>query len=779
MSPRFGSFLVAASSRPSIALILALCVVSGWLASSLELDTSMEVWFLDDDPDLVSYRDFLTTFDSDQIVVLAWRDEELWSAPGLAFVHEVTEAAQEVRLDYPEGALRPPGATTYGVQRARSIANLSEIVSQPGMLSVRPLYDAEAPPDPDAFRARILSDERLLGGLVSADAAVVSVVLDVDPLVADAALKIHLASALREFAERMGEQRGVSIAVAGPTMLDDAFFRYTERDMRTIIPAMGLVILLAILVLFRSPRALALPMSVVVLTCLLVTGLMALFGLKLTIIHTTVYPMLLGVGIASSVHVITRATSLRRAGQGPHEATRAALAQLVAPCFFTMATTVAGLLSLLTASLAPVRELGWLGASGVAISFLLTFALGPSLLPLLSAPSPGGSPGSRSLDRMWLAWDRRLQGLGRWVQRRAVGVSITSLLLLLVALMGFTRLQVGSNPLKYFRADDPVRTQMEFVERSLAGTTSLEVLVDTGSRDGLKEPAILNSMVRVQEYLEALPGVGSTISLADYVVDLRGAFRGGAEAERRIPDTRSEVAQLLVLLDDPSELEQWVDFEFSRGRINAPLKMSQAEQLVKEVPGVEALLAREFPPPAKAWATGMSKLISNMEHYLLRSQIRSLALAFVTVLVCMTLALGSLRLGLFSMVPNLLPIGISLGMMGWLGITLDPGTAMTGAVALGLVVDDTVHFLHHFRLRMEAGDDLRAATDHTLRETGRAIGMTSVVLVAGFWLMCLASFVPNIQFGFLCGLAIGLALVANLVVLPAVLVVFWPRVQGR
>ena len=229
------------------------------------------------------------------------------------------------------------------------------------------------------------------------------------------------------------------------------------------------------------------------------------------------------------------------------------------------------------------------------------------------------------------------------------------------------------------------------------------------------------------------------------------------------------------MLDDPSELEAWVDFEFQRGRINASLRMADAEQLAKEVDAIDELLAREFPAPLQASATGMSKLITKMESYLLQSQLRSLALAFITVLIFMMLAFGNLKLGVFAMIPNLIPIGMSLGGMGWIGMTLDPGTAMTGAVALGLVVDDTVHFIHHLRHRLMVGDDLTAAIIVTLRETGRAITVTSVVLVAGFWLLCLASFVPNIQFGFLCGLAIALALVANLVVLPAVLSLFRPN----
>ena len=773
MSVRGTRFLAGVSSRAVLGLLVLLCLASLWQARELRVDTSMEVWFLDDDPDLISYRDFLEHFATDQIIVMVWEDPQLWTAEGLAFVDRVTRAAQGLRLPLDPDAALADGAPSFGVQRARSITTMSEVVAEPGMLRVSPLYDADEPPDPAALRVRVMADERLVGGLVSADGAVAAVILDVDPLVEDIALKVRLATALIELTDRLGSERDVSIACAGPTMLDDAFLRYTQRDMMTVIPGMGLVILIAILLLFRSGRALALPMAVVSMTCVLVAGLMAALGLKFTIVHTIVFPMMLGIGVASSVHVITRAMNLRRGGATAEVAASEALASLLAPCFFTMATTVAGLLSLSTASLAPVRELGGLGASGAAISFVLTFALGPRLLPLL--PSPTGESGS--LERMWLAWDELLEGLGRRVQRHALGVTVVAALLLLLSLAGLLRLEVGSNPLNYFMRDDPVRVNLEFVEQRLSGTTSLEIFIDTGRDGGMKDPAVLRSMVAVQRHLSSIDGIGSTFSLADYITELRKAFHGGAPAEARVPDSRNEVAQLLVMLDDPSELDHWVDFEFRRGRINATLRMSDADKLVKEVDGVEALLAREFPPPLSAHATGMSKLISKMEAYLLSSQIRSLALAFVTVLVCMMLALGNFRLGLLSMIPNLLPIGMSLGLMGWLGMTLDPGTAMTGAVALGLVVDDTVHFLHHLRLRLIAGDSLSDATGSTLRETGRAITMTSIVLVAGFWLMCLASFVPNIQFGFLCGLAIALALLANLIVLPAVLALFQPRLQ--
>ena len=334
---------------------------------------------------------------------------------------------------------------------------------------------------------------------------------------------------------------------------------------------------------------------------------------------------------------------------------------------------------------------------------------------------------------------------------------------------------MGANPLNYFRAQDPVRLELEFVDDRLGGSTSVEVLVDTGKPDGLKDPAVLQGMLRVQDFLADIEGVGTSVSMADYVMELRQAMRGGAEEERLLPADRAEVAQLLLLLDDPQELERLADFGFQRGRINSTVEMSRADDLAGELEAVEALVDEAFPEGVRALVTGLSKLISNMETYLLDSQIKSLSLAFVLVLVLMVVAMRSVRLGLFAMVPNLLPIVWVLGGMGWTGLALDPGTVMTGAVALGLVVDDTVHFLHFFRERIQLGDPIEEATRRTLLETGRAIVMTSVILCAGFWLMCAASFRPNIYFGLLCGAAIALALGAVLVVLPAALAVIRPR----
>jgi predicted RND superfamily exporter protein len=763
----------AERNRFHLLCLLAVGVLTGlaaWQASTVRMDTSIAVWFLEDDPDLVAYSQFLEVFDSDQIVVMAYRDEQLWTDQGLLFLKELGEAAAD--LDY--------------VIEARSVVTLPKITSpMPGLIAVERPYEF-APPDPAVLRQRVLGDE-LLAGLVSKDGLTAAVLLSVDALQEESQLKIVLADSLRELAARFEARglvegrAGLKIELAGPTMMDAAFFTYTERDFVVVFPLMLAVIIFVILALFRTPKALILPLAVVLIDCLWVTGLMGLTEQKVTIIHGIIYPLILGIGIASSVHVMSRALANRRAGMDVYTASMTSLNSLLAPCFFTALTTAAGMLSLTTSTLAPLRQFGVLGAVGAFCTFLLTYALGPYLLPLLPAPKAGED--SRS-DALWARWDRLLVGLGGLALRQARLIMLIAALLVTFGLAGIVQLDTGSNPVHYYKADDPVRLSLEYVDSVLSGTSNLEILIDTGVEGGVKEPDMLLRIKEAQDFLGRIDGIGTTVSIVDYIETLHRVSQGGGEAAGVIPQSRAQVAQLLLLMNDPDTEAQVVDHSYRRARITARLKVSESDKLNPQIPRIEAMLQKVFPTHEggeatgmSARATGMTKLISNMDRHLLHSATRSVGLAFIMVLLFMTLALRSVRLGLFSMIPNILPIVMVMGVMGWVGIPLDPGTTMIGAVALGLVVDNTVHFLHPFREFSKAGKSIEEATQATLLLTGRAIVTTTLVLVCAFWLLLLASFNPNVYFGLLCGLAVAFGLVADLVVLPAALMLIRPRLD--
>lgn len=745
--------------------ILVVSVAAGWGVTKVRFDTSIDVYFIETDKDLAAYHEFLDVFSTDQVVLMAWRDEALWTPEGMAALYRYT---QEI-------------ATLPDVREARSLATSSEVIGSPGLLTVTPLWDPDAdePPDLPALKKRILQDDIFVGSMIDTAGDVPAILVTVEHRLKDNQYKIELARKLRAMGDRITAERGNPVAVAGPPLLDDAFLRYTQRDLLIIFPLMMLAIVLVVLFLFRTPRALMLPGLVVLLSCLWITGLMGALDIGMTVVHNIIYPLILGLGIASSIHVTSRAVLLRGLGRSAEESAQEALRALFAPCFYTTITTVGGLMSLWVGSLKPVREFGALSATGAVVALVLTYALGPLLLPLLPTPkaaAPGvesdgpGGGGARGL------LDGILLRLSLLAARRPGRVVAVSVLLLGLSLAGLPRLKTGANVLEYFHEGERVRTDVEFVDSYLSGTTTLEVFIETEERDRIKDPEVLAAMVRVQAWMEGLDGIGTTISLADFVAELRKAQRGGGADQKRVPDTRAEVSQLLLMLDDPTELERMVDFDFARGRITAPVKLSKVTELTTRIPELEERLEAEFGPlGVKASATGQSRLIHNMDRYLLETMIRSLALAFVLVSVFMAIALRSVRLGLFSMIPNIVPIGFALGVMSWTGVRLDPGTATTGAVALGLVVDDTLHFLHQFRELVAKGASLSEATERTLRVTGRALVMTTAILVTAFGSMLVASFTPNNNFGALAALTIALALVADLIVLPAAIALIKPR----
>ena len=753
-------------------VLVAISLAAAWQLRGLRFDTSLEVWFVEDDPDLQAYHEFLDIFESDQIVLVAWEEPELWTPEGMAALMAVTEEIQAMDR----------------VKDARSLANSSEVIAEPGLLSVRPLWDPDEPQDLQALKARILGDDLFVGSLVDAAGTFASVLVTIEHDLSDSHYKIVMAEQFRALGARIEAERGHRVRLAGPPIIDDAFFRYTSADLTKILPGMLLAIILVILVLFRSWRALALPLVVVFCSVLWTTGLMGVLGIQVTVVHNIVYPLILGLGIASSIHVTSRTLIHRALGKGAREAATRALKDLWAPCFYTTLTTVGGLLSLWVGDLKPVREFGALSAAGAVFALVLTYLVGPLLLPLLNQPKEKAPEiaDDALTTQEWQAnklerradnlLDRMLLRLTLLSERRAKWVVLGAVVVVGVALSGLPQLKTGANVLEYFHKNDPVRVDAEFIDTKLGGTTTLEVFIDTGTPDGLKEPAVLRAMHDIGVWMETIEGVGGTLSLADFVSELRRVQRGGADSERRVPDTRAEVAQLLLMLDDPSELERLADFDFAKGRITATVELSRVTELTKEIPELEERLEATFGPMGiAASATGQSRLIHNMEGYLLSTMINSLGLAFLLVSVLMAIALRSVKLGAFSMIPNVAPIAVALGTMAWVGLRLDPATATTGAVALGLVVDDTLHYLHQFREWAARGVSLEEATERTIRVTGRSLVMTTVILVAAFSSMLVASFTPNNNFGILSAYTIALALVADLVVLPAAIALVKPK----
>jgi predicted RND superfamily exporter protein len=446
----------------------------------------------------------------------------------------------------------------------------------------------------------------------------------------------------------------------------------------------------------------------------------------------------------------------------------------------TTLTTAGGLVSFLAGELKPVADLGIWAPIGVILALLYTVVLLPALIaaiPMREARVRRGSP-----RRDWVS--QVLVGLGDFAAARPRSVVAGALVVLAVSFAGTSRLHFSHDILKWFPEDDPLRAGTEFMNESLGGATPMELLVESGRENGLYEPELLNRLEEVHRYLEGLEradwSVSKTISLVDIVKETHQALNENRPDFYRIPQDRKLVAQELLLFENSGsdDLEDFVDSQFSSARVTMRVPWMDAmfypPIIVELMQGFRRILGND----AAIEITGLLPLLSRTFTATIESMTRSYVIALLVITPLMILLIGNFTRGLLSMIPNLTPVIMVLGYMGWTGIPIDGSNLMVGAIVIGLAVDDTIHFMHNFRRYYAQSGDAREAIHRTLQTTGRALLLTTLVLSAGFYVSATAYLSSMFIFGLLAGSAILIALLANLLLAPALMVLATRREQA-
>ncbi len=718
-----------------VALLLTVTVVAGVLATRVSFDSAIEIWFLENDPDLAVYDDFVQEFSADEIVVIGVFAADVFTPEILEAVERVTQAASDAPY----------------AGRVLSLATLEPI-------------EEEITGDTELFRERVLANSLLAGSFVSMDSTATAIVVELERAGNTVVGKNALVQSLRETLRREAQLGAATFHMTGTPVLDVTALEYNSRDLAEILPVMVLLLVGVAWLVFRRLLLALLPLGVVLLASTWAYGLMGFLGMKATLISTALMPLFFAVGVADSIHLAVEYQ--RQIGLGAHreEAIRLVLARLLRPFFFTSATTAAGLLSLALSDLRPVREFGLIAAAGVMAAFVATVGLLPAVIVMIRIPGrrivmgrDGGFP-SRVLQHIITP--------SRWATR---AVAIVSAAGFTVGIAAATQLQVGVDPMSWFPRGDEFRLETERIDAALPGSSSLEFLV-TAPDGGLRDPRQLKRLDEFERWLERETAVTRVVSMVDVVKEAARVARHDEVGAAWLPVTPIVTDEILAALEYRGNLEGWARDDYSLARLSARLPLSEAAQLVDQLDRIAAEVDARFPGSTlHVETTGYAKLMVKMEEYLIGSQIECLVLALAVITLLMSVLLRSVVLGLFSMIPNLTPIAIGLGAMSLAGVSLNPGTVMIGAVALGIVVDDTVHFM--VALQRALADE--ASVDEAIRvavsEVGPALAVTTLLLAASFCVLILGSFAPSIQFGAITTLIVVVALAADLVLLPAVL----------
>lgn len=744
--------------HPVLALILLglLVLLPGPVLLQVDFDNAPEAYFPADAPAVQFDREIRDRFPQDQVLV------GLFSGP------DVFEREFLTRL----GTLSRSLEAEPAVERVLSVTTLDHIRATEDGFSVDPLVDMARLVDrsPDEWRERALED-RFAPGLVAGhegqDLAVI-----VRPHALDNSLqRLQLERLLRDAVDEHDLEDDLS-AIAGHIALDVAQLRAMLTDLALLVPGTMTVGLLLLWWLFRR----WLVVAVAAATISAVTGpaiaLLILLERPFTLISAILPPLLTALTVAMLMHFFNALLHSSQRGYQGHARVHAALDAVARPTLFMALTTSAGLASLNVSDIRPIGTFGLIGAIGV----LLAAAIVLWLLPALMARWDRGE---------WKAPQRSLRMLDRFTSfaarlaiRRAGWVVAGAILLVALALPQIRHVEVETDLYAFFAEDHPITQSTRAVEESLSGVMALEVVLTGPDFDSLQSPERLQAIEELQQWLDERPEVDYSLSLPDLVSEMHWAFNEEDPAYRTIPDSGDLVAQYLFIYDG-QDLWDVVDRDFEQSRLLLNLNAHGAGEINRLMADLRDRM-EAVPPADMDWdLTGMARLFADQERLLIQGQLHSLYAVAGMLAILMLLMWRSVPVAAFSMIPNLAPVAMIFALMGVLGIWLDMATAMIASVAIGIAVDDTIHLLHGYRQRRQAGSPVAWALARTFRRTGRAVSATTIVLVGQFVLLAFSGFQPTAAFGLLTAFGLIAALIFDLLVLPALLVLAHRLAPGR
>ena len=855
-------------------LILALLstIFMGYGASRFVLDTSFSVWFSESDPAIEALDEFRDQFGSDEglFIVYEAKDGDVFSNKSLKLISEITEVLDNYQQISDDVWLEKYGLNTDVVEslthikRVQSLSNIriqkneNDVLSSPRLVpkkipsDIKKLNEisSEADEQPSLLLFMFSKDHRYGAISINTDFGAIPVVQesddelslfsdddwsdDFDASMDDEAVVQRIEYQPDDPALYMPFMKSINAIIEQPKMTKHFNFypigtsAMMSLAMDTMIQAafllVGMVVIINLLLwtLFRSASAVVLPQLAIGLSILFVIGGLSWLNLASTTLIALTVMLVIAVGVADCVHVMSSYLFFRRDGEEHDEALSQAYGKTGVPILLTTITTMAGMSSLAATGMPMFVQFGLSSAAGVFFAFLYTIYLLPVLLnywhpmqvkkisqtdenrkssikavalfmksKVLSVLCFFAKPLMRGVKKVGLVWlfsaewlQPLLDKIPAFVERFRYLIAIIFFGGFIVCLYGATQVKIDSNLVELYSDDVPIGQAYDIVDENMMGTGNMVIVVDTLRSDGIMDPDVLNSMDRLQNKIEASYSnyIIRTNSLADLVKDTH-AIMQSSEEFRTIPDSQIAVSQLLYLFNssNPEERRALVSDDYSKSHISVQLRNAGSNEYKEFFREIQQDINNEFNkltksyPEIKVQITGSFALMMRLADDISKNQFKSLAIAAVVISLLLMVTLGSLQAGVMSIIPNLIPATLAFGLMGLLGIPLDTDTLMIAPLIIGIAVDDTIHFISHYRMSLAQNHNMKFALVETIKEVGQAVTFTTLILGCGFFMLTFSDYLGLAKIGGFGSLAIFVALLCDLLFFPALIMIFKPK----
>lgn len=707
-------------------------------ALPLPIDNGLKQWIDHDAGSAAEYEDFLNTFGSDELVIVAYSGHPIFSPESLDIQLEV-------------------------LQKLEAIPNVTRISGIP--LVYRELFGGE---NAEELEAEIRGTPFYSDFIISDSGEMAALILETTPLDETSARR-DLVDSIYTVTQPLSIN-GWERHIVGPPVLNVTLDRVSRDEARRVLP-IALVCSAAVLWIFLgSFRALAVALLCATMTLLFTVSIVGASHRSLNMVTTALPPLLWVLSLSNVVYLLRSYKSYRADGLAAQAAITAARQQVFLPCAVSALTTAFGFLSLCSAGMIPVQEFGVFAAIGLVVSLFVNFVAGPFLIRVFRVP-----PASRSRSRSTgpISALSKMARVSVHAPRRTI---VTAIVLSLAMAALLPKIQVESNPLNFLQEDSDAVRAYTAVSEGLTGLYSLEMVID--APDGWLDPALWERLENLSQSLEAAPGVARILSPLDFLKKLNQWEHDLDVQHYALPPSRESATSLLAALSELERagLDQFVAQDGKSVRLSALVHDMNSTAFLGTVKEAERLIASQS---LSGYTTGIILQVVQAQMGLIETLLKSLGIAFAIIFGCMLLGFASLRLMLLAIFPNVLPLFAAFTVMVLCNIPLDAGTVMMASIAMGIAVDDTVHIVMAYKRHQMPDRSARQAILSALHEVGPSITITTVTASIGFLALLRSEFVPLQHFGILATTALVTALLADVLLLPALLVCAARFIEGK
>ena len=727
---------------------------------NFSLDASSESLSLDGDNNLELYLSTQETFGSDESLIISYSAKE----------DTVLSKDQLISLK----SLRDDLLNIDGVSSVISILDVSLFQSPPLSLvelasEVYTIENGKA--DQNQVAQEFKNSPLYANNLVSKDlkttALIIPLATDDPRILIDDELLRTLIKNIRLTMDGYRDQ--ANLFLGGVPMIRNDVINFIRSDLIVFSIAVVLTMTLMLSILFRKIRWVLIPISISIIGALFMTGLISAIGWKVTVISANFFSLLLVMTLSVIIHLVVRYREISKQNleQNNSDTIRQTLSQMIRPCIYTVITTIAAFVSLTASNVQPVIDFGLMMSIGVTVAFILAFIGFAIVMSLLQTPeSSNESENNFILQKLALITDKK---------SRLIIISFT--MVALIAIFGVSKLSVENSFINYFKKNTEIYQGLNFIDKELGGTIPLEIVFNDLASAYWADSSLREEFHQVHNYLDSLPSIGKVLSIDTFMQVLKEANDGKAPngfllilGKNNMPDFAKTQVLKPHISDETDQIRMVA-------RVKETTKDLERNQLIIDIK--KTLLEEFYFNEDDFYFTGTFSLYNNLLQSLFESQIKTVFTVFSIIFVLFLIVFRSISIAIIAVIPNIIPSLLILGVMGIVGIPLDIMTITIAAIAIGIGIDNAIHYISRFKSELLMDGDYVSSMYKAHNSIGVSMFYTAATVAIGFLVLILSHFIPSIYFGIFMAIAMLSAVIVNLTLLPRLLLIFRPSMNKK